>query len=109
MKETVGLAMVVVDLVDKVDMGEARVAPGNGGYEGNSGFGYGGGGFGGQSGHGGGTGGSRDGGMGSSMGGGWSGKRTGGQETMGSMAPKRARTEMGPPGDDSWNVGSWSQ
>ena len=27
MKETVGLAMVVVDLVDKVDMGEARVAP----------------------------------------------------------------------------------
>ena len=81
----------------------------SGGYEGNSGFGYGGGGFGGQSGHGGGTGGSRDGGMGSSMGGGWSGKRTGGQETMGSMAPKRARTEMGPPGDDSWNVGSWSQ
>merc|ERR1719507_2246910 len=27
MEETVGLAMVVVDLVDKVDMGEARVAP----------------------------------------------------------------------------------
>ena len=90
----------------------------NGGYGGNGGGnhgGYGGssGGFGyssGFGGHGGGMSGSRSGGMGSSRGGGgWSGKRTGGQETMGQMGPKRPRTEMGPPGDDSWNVGTWSQ
>ena len=80
---------------------------GHGHFGGNAGYGGGHGAYGGQGAQGGGMlGSSRGGGMGSSRGGGWeaySGKRSWGQETNQMTGPKRTRTDMGPPGDDSWN------